>query len=54
VAWATVLAGGLIARELGGKRAQLLAAIGTATCRCCRGPVLRPARPPTSCWRGRP
>jgi hypothetical protein len=37
-AWATVVAGGLIAREFGGgKRAQLLAAIGTAT----------------SCWRGR-
>jgi 4-amino-4-deoxy-L-arabinose transferase-like glycosyltransferase len=31
-AWATVVAGGLIAREFGGgKRAQLLAAIGTAT-----------------------
>jgi 4-amino-4-deoxy-L-arabinose transferase-like glycosyltransferase len=32
VAWATVVVGGLIAREFGGgKRAQLLAAIGTAT-----------------------
>jgi Dolichyl-phosphate-mannose-protein mannosyltransferase len=31
-AWATVVAGGLIAREFcGGRRAQLLAAIGTAT-----------------------
>ena len=37
VARATVVAGGLIGREFGSRRARLLAAIGTATCRCCRG-----------------
>jgi len=31
------VAGGLIGGEFGSRRARLLAAIGTATCRCCRG-----------------
>jgi hypothetical protein len=53
-AWATVVAGGLIAREFGGgKRAQLLAAIGTATMPVLLGPLMWPTRPPTSCWGGR-
>src|ERR1035438_9973344 len=50
VAWATVVVGGLIAREFGGgKRAQLLAAIGTATMPVLLGAPPRrhiPARPP--------
>jgi hypothetical protein len=37
VARATVVAGGLIGREFGSRRARLLVAIGTAACRCCRG-----------------
>ena len=36
VARATVVAGGLVGRESGSRRAQLLVAIGTATRRCCR------------------
>jgi hypothetical protein len=37
VARATVAPGGLIGREFGSRRARLLATIGTATRRCCRG-----------------
>src|SRR6516165_2298068 len=44
------VAGGLIGREFGSRRARLLAAIGTATCRCCR--VCLTAGTPAR-WRGR-